>query len=453
GNSYGHPTGGALGRLHTAGVKTYWTETGAGAAPNAAWDKVSNGQVIISATWEAGGVDTVRGTGFADTFTNSGTPAGDVTAPLVTLASPDGGEVWKVGSSHSITWTATDDVGVTALDLAWSTTGAAPWSPIASGVANSGAFAWTVPAEPSTLARVRVVARDAAGNSSADSSLAAFTVDYWTIVASAGAGGSITPSGEIPVDQGAGRSFTIAPGPGWQVADVVVDGASVGAIGAYGFTAVAANHTIAASFLDIADPVVSVTSPSGGEIWSPGSVYDITWTASDNQSVDSVTVQYSTDGPGGPWSTIAHGLANSGSYAWTVPPISADSARVRVLAYDPALRSRAAISAAPFRIGASSVAVGNDGPASLALANPIPNPSSGSAWLHFSLPRDGHMRLEILDLSGRRVWHAEGRMAAGPHLWRWDGRAANGGRAEAGHYFVRLTTPWGTRTARLTRLL
>src|SRR5512140_3061517 len=105
GNSYGHPTSAALSRLHTAGVHTYWTETGSGVAPNATWDKVSNGQVIISATWTAAGVDTIRGVGFADTFTNSGV-AGDVTPPSVTASAPNGGESWATGSVHNITWTA-----------------------------------------------------------------------------------------------------------------------------------------------------------------------------------------------------------------------------------------------------------------------------------------------------------------------------------------------------------
>jgi beta-lactamase superfamily II metal-dependent hydrolase len=46
GNSYGHPTQAALDRLHDAGVKTYWTETGSGATPKARWDVVA-GTVTI----------------------------------------------------------------------------------------------------------------------------------------------------------------------------------------------------------------------------------------------------------------------------------------------------------------------------------------------------------------------------------------------------------------------
>jgi len=70
----------------------------------------------------------------------------------------------------------------------------------------------------------------------------------YTITASAGAGGSITPSGAVIVQQGANQAFTIAPDPGYNIADVLVDGGSVGPVTNYTFTNVQSAHTIAASF-------------------------------------------------------------------------------------------------------------------------------------------------------------------------------------------------------------
>jgi beta-lactamase superfamily II metal-dependent hydrolase len=249
GNSYGHPTSAALSRLHAANVHTYWTEAGSGVAPNPSWDKVSNGQVIISATWQAAGVDTVRGNGFADIFTNSGT-AGDVTPPLVTVSSPNGGEIWAIGSSHNITWTATDDVGVASITIQYSTNNGTTWSSVATGEANDGAYAWTVPGIPTSQALVKVTAYDAAANSGSDVSNAVFTVDIptFTIVASAGAGGMISPAGDVTVNNGANQSFSIQPGACYAISDVLVDGIPVGAVAGYEFTNVTANHTIAASF-------------------------------------------------------------------------------------------------------------------------------------------------------------------------------------------------------------
>jgi hypothetical protein len=51
--------------------------------------------------------------------------AADVTPPVVSVTSPNGGETWKAGSTQAITWSATDAVGVTSVDLAYSTDGGA----------------------------------------------------------------------------------------------------------------------------------------------------------------------------------------------------------------------------------------------------------------------------------------------------------------------------------------
>jgi hypothetical protein len=77
---------------------------------------------------------------------------------------------------------------------------------------------------------------------------ASFSVDTYTITATAGANGSITPSGSIVLNSGANRTFTVTPNNGYKIDDVRVDNASIGAASSYSFTAVNANHTIAALF-------------------------------------------------------------------------------------------------------------------------------------------------------------------------------------------------------------
>ena len=72
GNTYGHPTAEALGRLHAHSVKTYWNETGAGATPDPLWDRVANGAIVIEADPGANANYTVSGSGFSDTYTNGG---------------------------------------------------------------------------------------------------------------------------------------------------------------------------------------------------------------------------------------------------------------------------------------------------------------------------------------------------------------------------------------------
>src|SRR5262245_24498128 len=72
GNTYGHPTAEALGRLHAHSVHTYWNETGAGATPDPSWDNVANGTILVQA--DPGITDgyTVSGPGFNDSYLNGG---------------------------------------------------------------------------------------------------------------------------------------------------------------------------------------------------------------------------------------------------------------------------------------------------------------------------------------------------------------------------------------------
>ena len=70
----------------------------------------------------------------------------------------------------------------------------------------------------------------------------------YTITATAGEGGSITPNGDVSVKEGASQTFAITANNGYEIADVLVDGSSVGAVESYTFSDVKANHTISASF-------------------------------------------------------------------------------------------------------------------------------------------------------------------------------------------------------------
>jgi len=104
------------------------------------------------------------------------TMGGDTQAPAVNVTSPNGGESWAGGSAHDITWTASDNIGVTSVNVYWRDDELALWTPIVLGGANTGSVNWFVPNMPTTEARVLVLAYDAAGNSGRDSSSAHFTV-------------------------------------------------------------------------------------------------------------------------------------------------------------------------------------------------------------------------------------------------------------------------------------
>ncbi|NPV88375.1 hypothetical protein HPY42_02440 [Coprothermobacteraceae bacterium] len=85
-------------------------------------------------------------------------------------------------------------------------------------------------------------------NRSSLSQVAAATILENQIHASAGTGGSIKPAGTVTVAHGGSQTFTITPNPGYRIADVIVDGKSVGAVTSYIFSSVTENHTINAVF-------------------------------------------------------------------------------------------------------------------------------------------------------------------------------------------------------------
>ena len=136
----------------------------------------------------------------------------------------------------------------------------------------------------------------------------------YTITATAGEGGSITPAGEVSVKEGASQTFTITASEGYAIADVLVDGQSVGAVDSYTFENVTANHTIAALFTKTASDVQfdndfeSETFPGHG--WTvKGTRTDspYTWYKGTNTKLNStkqarIDMDYYEDPWGDPWS-------------------------------------------------------------------------------------------------------------------------------------------------------
>ena len=72
---------------------------------------------------------------------------------------------------------------------------------------------------------------------------------YYTIKATAGAGGSISPTGSVSVREGRDQTFTITPDKGYAVSNVKIDGKSIGAVKSYTFENVRRTHTIEVIFM------------------------------------------------------------------------------------------------------------------------------------------------------------------------------------------------------------
>ena len=128
----------------------------------------------------------------------------------------------------------------------------------------------------STSAGTKTITATYAGNSNFVTSVSAGVThianpNTFTVTASAVGNGTISPTGSVLVTAGSNQSFTISPSTGYHVADVVVDGASVGAVTSYAFNGVATNHTISANFA-INTYTINASAGTNGTINPSGSV-------------------------------------------------------------------------------------------------------------------------------------------------------------------------------------
>ena len=111
-------------------------------------------------------------------------------------------------------------------------------------------------------------------------------VNTFTITATAGAGGTISPAGSTLVQQGNSQTYTITPSSCYAISDVIVNGVSQGAINSYTFNNVQANGTISASFTQQTYTVtVTVgangTASCGTYTFAAGSTQTITFNCGD----------------------------------------------------------------------------------------------------------------------------------------------------------------------------
>ena len=111
---------------------------------------------------------------------------------------------------------------------------------------------------------------------------------YYIIRATAGAGGSITPSGDVSVRAGANQTFTITPNRGYAVSDVKIDGRIIGAVRSYTFENISASHTIEVQFR-VRSSFVDVPS---------GSYYEdaVDWAVANGITTGTDAAHFSPDG-------------------------------------------------------------------------------------------------------------------------------------------------------------
>ncbi|MBN1674517.1 MAG: VCBS repeat-containing protein [Kiritimatiellae bacterium] len=238
----------------------YWLDTVAGA----------NGTVDIGDAWHASGA----------TVSINATPAAGYHFQQWTGSVPVGSEtdnplMLTMDMARTVTANFARDVGTITINVtpdsgSWTITScpadyAGPASgtgDLASTAAPSGSYTveygavtgYSSPA-PETAAVSHGVATPFTGT---------YLINTYTITASAGANGTITPSGAVPITHGSSTNFVITANATYHIADVLVDGGSVGPTNAYTFANVGTNHAIAASFArDTGTITINVTPDTG----------------------------------------------------------------------------------------------------------------------------------------------------------------------------------------------
>ena len=246
--------------------------------------------------------------------------------------------------------------------------------------------------------------------------------NFNTIMASAGAGGVIVPSGVVLLADGADTTFTITPDTCAVIADVLVDGVSVGAVPTYTFTDVIVDHTIEASF--------TVTT------------YTLNAFAVGNGTV-SVDPDQTTFSCGATAQITA--IADSGyTFSnWTGDATGNENPLTVVMDADKEI-------GAVFVDVATSVAENLLAPGQT--LGIFPNPSAiGATQIVFRVPAAGSVDVSIFDVGGHLVKRLEsGVIPSGARAVRWDGRDQTNVTVSAGTYFVRVVDGAGvTSTKRL----
>ncbi|MBI4314225.1 MAG: hypothetical protein HY594_05370, partial [Candidatus Omnitrophica bacterium] len=259
-----------------------------------------------------------------------------------TLASPNGSEQWLVGSAYPITWTSAGSV--TNVKLEYSINSGGSWLALLGSTPNDGTQNWTIPDNISATARVRV--SDPADVTAEDSSDNDFKIrsnfvltapnggEVWTV----GESRSITWTftGTVP-----NVKLTYSTNGGGAYSNTII--ASTANSSPYAWTVpdaistqlrVKVESTTDVDATDASDAnfkvrgAFALTAPNGAEGWPIAQSRNITWTTTG--TIANVKLTYSTNSGSTFPNSISASVANTNTYAWTLPDVPTTTARVRV---------------------------------------------------------------------------------------------------------------------------
>ena len=172
----------------------------------------------------------------------------------------------SVGASHTISASFVPTYNIVASSGANGTVTPTGTTVVTSGSSraytitpSAGYYVATVTVDGSSVGAVSTYTFTSVGASHTIS--ASFAIYTYSLTASSGANGTVTPTGTTVVSYGGSQVYSMTPSSGYVVGSLTVDGSSVSVVPTYTFTSVGASHTISASF---------VVTPSVGASYGGG---------------------------------------------------------------------------------------------------------------------------------------------------------------------------------------
>jgi beta-lactamase superfamily II metal-dependent hydrolase len=443
GNTYGHPTLEALTRMHNHGIHTYWTETGAGAAPDAAWDKVANNTVSVEVDLATSSYRVFNGT-FNDAYTIGTAPPPPInTTQVATAVSVAQGTI-TAGSAASLA--VDDNTRMTVTSV------------------KTGANFWTDWYGEATLAHVPLnLTVTYAGSFSVSRTQ---TLHLWNWATSAW----------NQVDQATVSTTDVVrnwttPTPGNYVSPAGVVRCRV--LGNTRTTSYTSRGDYMAFRYDYAQGSAITVTPEAYAALVPAGFHEPYRDATPQAKVMTVQAANARDGVRLEWTTGR----NEHMDGFNVYREQADGA-LALVGFEADIEmtsddvrfgftdAGAIAGENVYWLGARSCAgdEGRIGPfravrmaaaptfARLALSAG-PNPTRGALHFALTLGEEADARLDVFDVSGRLVaTPMAGRFSAGERSLDWDATDAGGARLATGVYFARLEALGRTSMVRLTVL-
>jgi len=375
--------------------------------------------------------------------------------PTIEIISPTGGEKLLAGSQNTITWSASDNVGITAMQLLFSSNKRQTWDSLSEISADVYSYLWDVPLLNSSSCWIKIIAYDAEGNSGSDSS-GTFLINrppeiatpsdttifedlpfnFLVVVNKVDKGDSITFYDDTPLFEINRKTGQIS----FTATNEHVGGHKVTLWVTDGLDSDTADFVL--TILNVNDPplpfnllspwnntIVDTLNPT--LIWQETSDQDIgdslyynVWLSKDSL-FSSLIFKYKVSEAK---CTIKEGLNKKTQYFWKVSAVDGDSA---VTSCNKTFA---------FLTSETATGVAQDGsilaPKDFALYQNYPNPFNPTTSIPFDLPKSCNVLIEIYNINGQKIRTlVNGRKQAGWHNIEFIAKDETGVELPSGIYF------------------